>query len=251
MYRLSVPFLAVVLSLSLPQVVWSQHHDPHHGRSSQLIISPHGIQVTRNYHDYHYVAPPVHNSHGTFYTYGDAHYYTPPVVVQQPVFVQQPTQVVQQPVIVGPPPQPVVVQFGRFSRTEELATRLELAANELCLEMHHNYQGNPEFAHAYREAYGVRQQAKLIRVSLQDRDFEAIRHAATTADNQLHHVSEAVANWDRHATRQVGSGGLTEKLIGTESLAHHLLYDAGVKSQHDEREEAPPPPSGDAPAPRP
>lgn len=243
MSRLPVAIFALVVSQSLSNVVWSQHHDPHHGRSSQLIISPHGIQVTRNYHDYQYVAPPVHNTHGTFYTYGSAHYYTPPVVVQP--------QVVQQPVIVGPPPRPVVFEFGRFARTEELANRLELAANELCLEMHHNYQGNPEFAHAYREAYGVRQQAKLIRVSLQDRDFEAIRHAATTADNQLHHVSEAVANWDRHATRQVGSGGLTEKLIGTESLAHHLLFDAGVKSQHGEREEAPPPPSGDAPDPRP
>lgn len=245
MCRQAVTFLALVVSLTLPEIGWSQHHDPHHGRSSQLIISPHGIRVTRNYHDYRYVAPPMHNTHGTFYTYGSAHYYTPPVIVQPP------TQVVHQHVIVGPPPRPVVFEFGRFARTEELANRLELAANDLCLEMHHNYPGNPEFAHAYREAYGVRQQAKLIRVNLQDRDFEAIRHAATTADSQLHHVSEAVANWDRHATRQIGAGGLTEKLIGTESLAHHLMYDAGVKSQHDEREEAPPPPGSDAPAPRP
>ena len=132
-----------------------------------------------------------------------------------------------------------------------MAARLEFAANELCLEMHHNYQGNAEFAHAYREAYGALQQAKLVRVHLRDNDRDAIRHALTTADTQLHHVSEAVETWDRHPTRQVGSGGLKEKLIGTESLAHHVMYDAGVKSQHDEREEAPPPPSNDAPAPRP
>lgn len=251
MSRLSVPFFALVLSLSLPQLVWSQHGNPHSGRSSQLIISPHGVQVTRNYHDYGYVAPPVRNTHGTFYTYENRHYYTPPVVVHQPpVVVHQPTQVVQQPVIVGPPPRPVVFEFGGFARTEELASRLEFAANDLCLEMHHNYQGNPEFTQVYREAYGVRQQAKLIRVALQDRDHESIRHAATTADNQLHHVSEVARTWERHATQQVGTGGLTEKLIATESLAHHLLYDAGVKSQHDEREEAPPP-SGGAPAPRP
>lgn len=245
MFRLPVASLALVVSLSLPQMVWSQHHDPHSGRSGQIIISPRGIVVTQNHQNYNYVAPPSHNQHGTFYSYQGTHYYTPPVIVQRPV------QIVQQPVFVEPPPRPIVMEYGQFSRTEELAIRLELAANELCLEIHHNYQGNAEFTHAYREAYGVLQQAKLIRVHLRDNDRDAIRHAVTTADTQLHHVSEAIGAWDRHATRQVGNGGLNEKVIGTESLAHHIMYDVGVKPRHDEREEAPPPPSGDAPAPRP
>lgn len=227
------------------QVGFAQHH---HGgvathRSGFQLFNPHGVRVVDHHDDYRYVIPPS-GHHGAFYTYHDVHYYTPPVtrvVVQQPQFVpQQPQQFVQN-VVPATPPQPVQLKFGGFQLHQQLAERLESMANQFCLDLHYNYQHNPRYAEAYREAYKLLQAAKYIHGREHQGDHAMIQRSGNSIDELFHHVQGEVRGWRSGNQRQVGQLSFVAKTEELEALIHHLMFDIGVKPAHDDDEAAPPP----------
>ncbi len=238
-------FAAGVLWLNAA-VGFAQHHDRHgvatHRPSISLnLFSPHGQPVTREHHnDYRYVVPATPH-HGSFYNYEDRHYYAPPAPV---VVIGQPPP---------PPPRPAPIEFGAFKHYESLADRLETLMNQFCLDLHYNYPHNRNYAETYREAYQLLQAAKYVHGSEHRGDRDAIRKSGASIDNLFHHMQGVVRDWTRVETRPVGSYSLLAKTEELQALIHHLMYDIGVKPDHDRDEQAPPPraPRGEvAPPPR-
>ena len=210
-------------------------------RQGFSLVSPQGHRVVEQHNDYRYVVPPAHNSHGTYYTYQDTHYYTPPappvVVVQQ----------VPQPVVIQ---RPVEFAFGAFRHYDELGTRLELLMNQFCLDLHYNYQHNDGFHAVYREAYQLLQAAKYVHGSEHRGDRDALRRSADSMDNLIHHLGSEMRGWTRDERRVVGQFSLAAKREEIEALIHHLMFDVGLKPDHDRDEPAPPPKGEVAPPPR-
>lgn len=210
---------------ALPAAAQHGHHDNHHGgnarhRQGYVLHDPHGRRVVDHHDDYRYVVP-AHQNHGTFYTYQDARYYTPPSVSRQRVY------------------RPAVVEYGAFSHVEELSTRLERAANLLCLDLYYNYRHNPGFRETYGEAYQILSKAKYIHGSEHGGDQEAIRQTSSGIDNQFHHLVSDLEGWTRDEHRPVGHGDIGPKIAETEALIHHLMYDVGVQPEHDAAGNAP------------
>ena len=221
-------------------VGFGQHHDRHGvvtHRPSITIFSPLGHRVTEHHDDYRYVVPATPH-HGSFYNYEDRHYYAPlaPVVV-----VGQPPP---------PPPRPAPIEFGAFKHYESLADRLETLMNQFCLDLHYNYQHNRNYAETYREAYQLLQAAKYVHGSEHRGDRNAIRRSAANIDNLFHHMQSETRDWTRVEYRPVGSYSLAAKTEELQALIHHLMYDIGVKPDHDRDEQAPPPRREVAPPPR-
>lgn len=218
------------------------HHGNHHD-----VVHHHGSHFGNS--NWNYVVPPnrgVHQHSGSFYVQGDTHYYTPtPIARIAPASFQSahvhPTPVVQQ---------PVPLQFGDFSRIEDLAGRLETEANRLCLDMFYNYQHNPGFAGTYKEAYSLLESSKYVHAKQHQGDREAIRQQVTQMDGLLHHVQGELRQWSRNHARQVGSGEIIEKSSAVEAILHHLCYDVGIEP-HGDDEPAPAPSVGEEQAPAP
>ena len=237
--------VSVLLSQLVGATSFAQHH--HHRPAGAVHhrdihwVDPAGHVVRQHRDDYHYVLPST-SHHGSFYSYNNAHYYTPPA---PPVIVSQPV-VVRQPVVVQ---KPVEVEFGSFKHYEDLATRLDAIANEVCLDLHYNHRRNPKFREVYREAYKVLQDAKYVHGSEHRGDQEAIRAAIGPMDDLFHHVREEVSSWTGERVRRVGSADLPSKLEEMEALIHHLMFDAGIKHSDAATAESAPPPDEAAPPP--
>lgn len=221
-----------LVAVSVPELALAQHHhqNQHHGshfgHANWSYVVPHAQQ-------YHH--------QGAYYVANNAYYYTPTPVVR--VVSSQPVQI---PVV----QQPVQVQYGGFARCDDLSGRLETALNELCLDLHYNYQHNTGYAHAYREVYGTMQLAKYIHGKEHQGDRETIRGTVGKLDEQFHHVQEELAQWTRQVQRPIGAGDALQKMSATEAVMHHLCYDVGVKP-HDNNGEQAPPPAGIEQAPPP
>ena len=201
------------------------HYGGHYGGHFGGHAVHHGIHYGHN--NWNYVVP--HHGHyaGAYYTLGAAHYYTPTVVTRQivgaaPVVVQK----------------PIELAFGGFSRYQDLAGRLAVEANAMCLDMHYNYRHNPNFTAVYREAYSVLQAAKYLQ---EQGDRETITKRMVEVDVLFHQMQDEVRGWSRAATKQIGDTALPQKIEGVEAVLHHLCYDVGVEPHNQPAEEAPPP----------
>jgi hypothetical protein len=229
--------LAAGICLSCVDTGLAQFHS--HGSNifdrALNLFDPFGQQVTTHLDQYHYLVPPTHHHHGTYYTYENQHYYTPPA----------PRSVAGQRVV----RRPVVVDFNAFKHQDELAERLEKLTNQLCLDLHYNYRHNRGFQETYTESYQLLQLAKYLHDSEHRGDKNAIRKSARSLDNLFHHVQDDVKNWSRVEHRYVGEVGTLAKMEEIEALIHHLMYDVGVKPDHDHDEVAPPPEDEVAPPP--
>ncbi|MBI2806687.1 MAG: hypothetical protein HYX68_17045 [Planctomycetes bacterium] len=194
--------------------------------------------------NWNYVVPHRSTYAGGYYSVGRTHYYTPTPIVS--VFAAPPVGTTALPV-----QKPVELTFGGFARYQDLAGRLVTDANALCLDMHHNYQGNKNFAEAYGEAYGVLQAAKYLQGNEHKGHKETIGKRVAEMHGLMHHVMDETRGWTRTAKRQVGAGTLEENMAGVEAVMHHLAYDAGIKQNEpapgaalpvvDPKEEAPAP----------
>lgn len=198
------------------------------------LYTPQGLRLDQHNEHYHYIVPPAAR-YGAFYTFDKTYYYTPPMP-------RGPGQRA---------PRPVVIQFGGSRYLAELAERIEFLANELCLDLHHNYGHNHNFDEVYREAYQFLQATKFIRNREQHGDREAIRRSVAKIDNLFHHIQDDLNVLKRQERRPVGQIGFQAKIEELQALIHHLMYDQGVRPDHDKhgdqhgrpgRVEAPPPP---------
>lgn len=202
------------------------------------LYTPQGGRLNQPDEHYRYVVPPT-TRQGAFYAFDDKFYYTPPL--------QR-----------GPGqrhPRPVPMQFGGSRYLTELAERIEFLANELCLDLHHNYDHNPRFKEIYREAYQFLQATKFIHDRSHHGDREAIRRSVGQIDDLFHHIQEDLAILKRQERRSVGQYGFQGKIEELQALIHHLMYDQGVKPDHDkhgprDNDRRDPPRRQDAPPPR-
>ncbi len=134
---------------------------------------------------------------------------------------------------------PREIAFGGFSHIDDLAVELEQRANDLCLELHYNYQHNPGFRTVYREAYEILTTAKYIHGLEHAGNRDKLRQAAGELDGLFHHVQGHVSDWTGHRHRTVGYGGLADKVAAVEETLHHLMDDVGVRPVEG-LEQAPP-----------
>ncbi|WP_425400989.1 hypothetical protein [Aeoliella sp.] len=213
-----------------------EHKDDGHRRGGQenWVIRPGGgnskVQITPNIggRDATFVirsGTSKGHHHGSYYCRGDKYYYVPWVDHSHHRHVE---------------PQPVVIAFGGYSHVDELTLELETQMNNLCLDLHYNYQHNPGFHETYSEAYELFQTAKFILAAEHRNDRQAVRSRLGGMDALFHHVEGDVHGWSRHHQRQIGQSGLQAKFEQVEATLHHLMYDVGVHPT-PVREEAPPP----------
>lgn len=235
---------AVCLFLVAGPALAQHHHGGHHGGHAQP--RHHGVYF--GHQNWHHVVPHHQTYAGAYYTVGSNHFYTPspvvPIVTAAPQFAGPPPRVVEV-------QRPVELSFNGFSRSEDLAGRMAVVANALCLDMHYNYRHNRNFAEVYGEAYGVLQAAKYIHGKEHQGDRDTIRNRMVEVDRLFHHVQDEMRGWTRAANRQIGPDTLPEKLAGMEAVLHHLCYDVGVKPHEQPAEDAPPPGNSEEVAPPP
>jgi hypothetical protein len=206
------------------------------------LYTPLGQPVTQRQDQYQYVVPPA-SRFGAFYTYENDYYYTP-AAVRVPG---------RRPIA----PRPVKLVFGANRYIDELAERIESLANELCLDLHHNYRHNPRYKEIYGEAYQLLQTAKFVHAKEHWGDREGLRRSVTRLDELFHHVQQDVVALERREARRIGVHGLEGKTEEMEALIHHMMYDQGIKPRHDrDNHDRPGPGRGpggrvEAPPPRP
>ena len=242
----------------------AQHHSGHgSGHGGSMLRGGHGSSILHGgghggtvlhhgsyfgHNDWNFVVPHrnVQQHHGSYYVHNDGYYYTPtPIVRIAPRFFQTvqrpPVQVVQL---------PIQLEFGGHSHVEDLSGRLATEANDLCLDMHYNYQQNPGFAETYREAYSLLDAAKFLYATENQADRDAVRQHVAQMHEQMHHVQGEIQQWSRQHVHQIASGGAIEKASSAEAVLHHLSYDVGIEPDGaDERAPEPGITGEQAPAP--
>lgn len=186
--------------------------------------------------NWNYVVPQTHHHHGAYYVQGNTSYYTPTPVTyvdaSQTNYVPPPVQ------------QPVSLQFGGFGRCNDLTGRLEAQLNLLCLELHYNYQNNPDFAHTYREAFELLLIAKRLHALDHVGQRQEIRDSVTSLDQKFHHTLDDVSKWTRQPNRHLPPGDAMQKGSTAEALLHHLCFDVGVKPHEEAAAPGGPPAPG-------
>lgn len=226
--RLLCANLALMMVATSGTVLAQHHH--HHGHHAN--VHHHGSHYGHS--NWSYVVPHSHHNHGAYYVADRTYYYTP-----SPIVRVVPSQTVSiAPVQVR---QPVQLEFGGFTRCDDLAGRLEKELNRLCLDLHYNYQRNDGFDHTYRDAYAVLQLARHLHAKEHQGDREAISRSVASLDEQFHHVQETIAGWSRQPVRPIGTGDAMEEVSASEALLHHLCYDVGIKPHESDDEKAPAP----------
>lgn len=239
---------AVVFIAAGEKLALAQHHHGHvrppvnHGHVQTPVH--HGTYY--GHQDWNYVVPHHSTYGGAYYSTGDTHYYTPAHVVPiAPSLHEAPLQ--PTPVTVQ---KPIAMRFDGFSRYQDLAGRLDVAANLLCLDMHYNYRHHPRFAEIYREAYGILQAAKFIHGKEHQGDQETIRRRMAEVDRLFHHVQGEIVDWTPAQVKPIGSEPLQAKASALEAILHHLCFDVGVKPHEQPQEVAPAPQVEEAPPPQ-
>jgi hypothetical protein len=172
-----------------------------------------------------HVVPHHHHYHGCYYRVGRCHYYTASAIVGLDATTD--ANGVTKLIGVIEPEAPVELTFGGFARTTDLAARLAVEANALCLDLHYNFKGNAKFADVYADAHAVLQAAKLLEDGKADRKTQTARLA--DAQKRFERVLGELSDWKRTQTKLIGTNELAEKLVGVEAVMYHLCHDVGVK----------------------
>lgn len=247
--RILLSFVSVIvvglLGVQSPSA-WAQHghghgHGGHGGGHGHMggHYGGHGHGIGIGIHLGHqHVLPHIsHHHHGSYWVDSGLYYYRPSTYVTTPgAYVVS---------------KPATIEFGGYAHTEDLAGRLVLIANDLCLDMHYNYADNPGYAETYREAYQILDMAKYMQAQENQNNRSEIANRVQDLDPLFHHVQGEVRSWSRRHQKQVGEAGIMTKIEIMESLLHHLMYDAGIRPHEASSTETAPPPATSEVAPPP
>lgn len=225
-------YVGIMLLACLPSSASAQHHHHHHHHHHYGHHHYHGSYYGNS--NWNYVVPNTQYYSGAYYVQGNSYYYTPSPVVYanaaQPAYSGYGVAPAQQSFAQQSfAQQSVALQYGGFSYCNDLTGRLEAQLNLLCLELHYNYQHNPDFAQTYREAYSLLQQARQMHALDHQGQRDAIRQAVTSVDQQYHHIQSDIANWTRQNNRHLPPGDALQKAANGEAILHHLCYDVGIQ----------------------
>lgn len=121
--------------------------------------------------------------------------------------------------------------FGSLGHIDELAANVRYLANHITFDMYYNYQFNPGFQQIYAKCYAFRNLAYTIH----DMEHLGTHVEMTAAINEMdalfHSLEHDIAGWQRFHRLQIGQGDLRYKMELLEDMMHHLMNDAGVRSQ--------------------
>lgn len=252
----TIAFVLLLTVVSLPASAHGQHGHATGGHGGGHASRPYHQGSNWGHSNWSHVVPSQShygNSHqGSYYSTGQNHYYTPTAVTYSTAMNYS-----------APPPQaPVQLGFGGFTHTEDLSGRLETDVNNFCLDLHYNYQNNPNFAEVYREAYGILQATKYVHAKEHQGDRAEMARQVQDIDQKLHHIQQEVLTLQRQPSRQIGVGEAVTKAQNMEAVLHHLAYNVGVQPHSAQAqnvqspmggaaEVAPPPPGGAGQSPPP
>jgi hypothetical protein len=184
---------------------------------------------------------------GSYYLGNQTLYSVPRTIITVPNTVNVPNTVTVANTRVAA--RPAEIQFGGFAQVGELSARLVRLANELCLELHHNYQHNAGFADTYRAAYQIFDTAKFV--SAHQGEREEIARRVNEMDGLFHQVQSDASRFRRRSVRRIAGTGLPPKLNGVEAALHDLMTDVGVMGTHGAPQPAAAPPANAEVAPPP
>ncbi len=134
--------------------------------------------------------------------------------------------------------------FGSLGHIDELAANTRYLANHITFDMFYNYQFNPGFQQVYAKCYAFRNLAYTIHDLEHTGDHIQMAAAINEMDALFHSLEHDVAGWQRFPRLQIGQGDMRYKMEMLEDMMHHLMNDAGVRSQFliDSGAAAPAPP---------
>jgi hypothetical protein len=177
----------------------NHHYDNHHG----------------GHHDDHYDNHHHHQNHNHHNHGGHGHSHS------QPVFVDT-----------GMPyPGLEMGDFGGMGHIHELAANVRYLANHITFDMYYNYQFNPGFDQIYAKCYSFRNLAYAIHDMEHTGQHVEMTAAINEMDSLFHSLEHDIAMWRRMPRLQIGQGDIRYKMELLEEMMHHLLNDAGIRSQ--------------------
>lgn len=176
------------------------------------LFRPHYRFIVPHYNQYY---------RGSYFCDGGNYYYYPDTYVSPEAYSSG--------LVSESPPERVQMQYGAFAHTTDLAYRFERLMNDLCLDMHYNYQQNPEFDEVYREAYDLLNIAKDILASAEQGDLGDVAEQLFGLDQLYYHLLDQIADWNRTEQKPIGEHDLLTKLSLVEATMQHLMYDSGVE----------------------
>jgi hypothetical protein len=111
------------------------------------------------------------------------------------------------------------------------ACHVRYLANHITFDMWYNYQHNPYFNEIYAKCYSFRNLSYLIHDMEHTGDHVEMTAAINEMDALFHSLEHDIALWRRTHRLQIGQGDIHYKMELLEDMMHHLLHDAGVRSQ--------------------
>ncbi len=132
--------------------------------------------------------------------------------------------------------------FGGMGHIDMLAENCRYMANHITFDMYYNYQHNPGFQEIYAKCYSFRNLSYIIHDMEHTGDHVEMSAAISEMDSLFHSLEHDLGNWRRTARLQVGQGDIHYKMELLEDMMHHLMNDAGVRSQAIIDNSAPPVP---------
>ena len=154
--------------------------------------------------------------HGTYHCHGGVYYYHPQTYAT--VGVQYVAQ------------EPVVIQFGGYSNCMDLASRLEVHCNSLCLDLYHNYQHVDEFREYYSACFQLLDAARFIGANRDTTYYVEYGQYLQDMDYAMWQLQELSAAWERREVRKVSEAAIETQFGQANAMLQHLLYDVGIES---------------------
>jgi hypothetical protein len=132
--------------------------------------------------------------------------------------------------------------FGGMSHIDQLAENTRYLANHVTFDMWYNYQFNPGFQEIYAKCYAFRNLSYSIHDMEHTGQHVEMAAAIQEMDTIFHSLEHDIAGWYRTPRLQIGQGDIHYKMEMLEDVMHHLLHDAGVRSQDLINQGTPPTP---------
>jgi hypothetical protein len=107
--------------------------------------------------------------------------------------------------------------------------------------MYYNYQFNPGFPEIYATCYEFRNLSYSIHDMEHTGEHVEMSAAINEMDSLFHSLEHDIMSWRRTPRLQIGQGDIHYKMEMLEDMMHHLMNDAGIRSQYIIDQTAPPP----------
>ena len=154
--------------------------------------------------------------HGTYHCHGGVYYYHPQTYATVGVdYVAL---------------EPVVCEFGGYAHCVDLASRLEVHCNLLCLDLYYNYRHIDGFQEYYTSCFQLLDAARFISDNQGAEYHEQYAEYLEDMDYIIWELQELSLAWEPQEVRQVSELNVESQVSQANAMLQHLLYDVGIES---------------------